>query len=151
MKNAIAIRPAVSRDAPTISFLLRQLGYEQTTAAVAEKIAASPSGQLAYVAEMEGTVVGFMSLHIIDWMHRPDPAARLSAVVVDAQYRRRGIGRDLVAFAETAAARLGCSSMELTSNLRRKADGTYDFYASLGYRSAQETTYFRKALGKISP
>lgn len=148
MKNAIAIRPALPGDAPAISALLRQLGYDQTPARLAEKIAAGSVTPLAVVAESGGNVVGFMSLHIIDWLHRPDPSARLSALVIDAAYRRSGIGRALVALAERMALDRGCTSIELTSNLRRKADGTYDFYASLGYRPAQETTYFRKPLNK---
>jgi predicted N-acetyltransferase YhbS len=148
MKNAIAIRPALARDASTISRLLRQLGYDRTQAALAERIAAGSNTQLAFVAQNEGNVIGFMSLHIIDWLHRSDPAARLSAVVVDTNYRRLGIGRALIAFAEARALERGCTSIELTSNLRRKADGTYDFYASLGYQAARETTYFRKPLTK---
>jgi predicted N-acetyltransferase YhbS len=151
MKNAIAIRAALSDDAATISALLRQLGYDLAPAVVAEKIAGRSHTQLAFVAETAGLVVGFMSLHIIDWLHRPDPAARLSAVVVDTKYRRSGIGRALIAFAEATATKSGCTYIELTSNLRRRADGTYDFYDALGYERAAETTYFRKGLSNTIP
>ena len=151
MENAIAIRPALLGDASAISRLLRQLGYDRSPAALAEKISACSDAELAFVAETEGDVVGFMSLHIIDWFHRPDPAARLSALVVDTKYRRLGIGRALIAFAETTVSQRGCTSIELTSNLRRRADGTYDFYDALGYGRAEETTYFRKVLSKTIP
>ena len=151
MENGVSIRPTTAGDAAAISRLLQQLGYAQPPAALAQKIARRTAERLAYVAEVDGQVVAFMSLHIMDWIHRPDPAARLSAVVVDAQYRRMGIGRALVAFAEKTASQLGCSYIELTSNLRRRVDGTYDFYDALGYECAQETTYFRKSLGAVSP
>jgi ribosomal protein S18 acetylase RimI-like enzyme len=128
--------------------LLQQLGYWQSSEQLRGKLSGVPAGCCAFVAETGRKIAGFMSLHIINWLHRPDPAARLSAVVVDTAYRRLGIGRALIAFAEAAALERGCTYIELTSNLRRKADGTYDFYASLGYEPARETTYFRKPLRK---
>jgi GNAT superfamily N-acetyltransferase len=151
MKKTVSIRPAVGRDSTAICPLLLRLGYRRTPEELGESLSVKTEASLAFVAETDGKVVGFLSLHIIDWLHRPDPAARLSAVVVDAGYRRAGIGAALVAFAEATASRRGCSAIELTSNLRRKADGTYDFYASLGYGRAEETTYFRKALGSLTP
>ena len=145
MKNAFTIRPAHSTDAPAISALLLQLGYNQPPAVLAQRLT-SRSDALAFVAERDEHIVGFMSLHIIDWLHRPDAAARLSAVVVDQKYRRTGIGRALIALAEATAAERSCTYIELTSNLRRKAGGTYDFYDALGYDRAEDTTYFRKPL-----
>jgi N-acetylglutamate synthase-like GNAT family acetyltransferase len=146
MQHANQIRPASVNDAEAICPLLEQLGYRLPAKTLLEKLALATEDRLAVVAEVEGKVVGFMTLHLIDWFHRPDRAARLSAVVVDNRYRREGIGRALVEFAEAEARRRDCSTIELTSSLRRKADGTYDFYASLGYQSADQTTYFRKAL-----
>jgi predicted N-acetyltransferase YhbS len=145
MKNAIAIRPARSTDAPAISPLLRQLGYNQPPTVLAHRMADCLDA-LAFVAESNEQIVGFMSLHIIDWLHRPDAAARLSALIVDESHRRSGVGRALIALAETMAAQRGCTYIELTSNLRRRADGTYDFYDALGYGRAEDTTYFRKPL-----
>jgi GNAT superfamily N-acetyltransferase len=149
--QTIKIRPAANGDAPAICPLLEQLGYQMPPEELLEKLSFADAGRFAFVAEAEGKIVGFMTLHVIEWFHRPDPAARLSAVVVDDGYRRRGIGRALVEFAETEALRRGCSTIELTSSLRRKTGGTYDFYASLGYEAVQQTTYFRKAIGKLSP
>lgn len=152
MQQTIQIRPAVSGDVPEICPLLQQLGYHMPPEALLEKLSIRNGGRFAFVAEAEGRIVGFMTLQVIDWFHRRDAAARLSAMVVDARYRRKGLGRALVAFAEATAAQLGCSTIELTSSLRRRADGTYDFYQALGYQSAEgQTTYFRKALSKLSP
>ena len=144
----VLIRPATGRDSPAICPLLLQLGYRRTADDLAQSLSLATEGQSAFVAETDGKINGFMSLHMIDWLHRPDPVVRLGAVVVDENYRRDGIGRALVAFAEETAAQRGCSYIELTSNLRRKADGTYSFYESLGYERAEETTYFRKPLRK---
>ena len=144
MNDKVQIRPADHRDCVTIALLLQQLGYRQDVEQLQKQVSSLHHRSQAFVAEIDGKVVGFMTLHVIDWLHRPDPALRLGAVVVDETYRRGGIGQALVAFAEETAAQQGCSYIELTSNMRRKADGTYSFYDSLGYERAEETTYFRK-------
>jgi hypothetical protein len=52
-----------------------------------------------------------------------------------------------MAFAEEKAIQSGCTLLEVSSGLRRKTEGTYDFYMSLGYLDAtQRTSYFRKKL-----
>jgi ribosomal protein S18 acetylase RimI-like enzyme len=108
MNNNLQIRPVEIQDIPAIRNLLEQLGYRQSLEQLREKLGAVPEGCFAYVAEIKGEIAGFMSVHIIDWLHRPDAAARLSALVVDENHRRSGIGRALIALAENngSAARL---------------------------------------------
>jgi len=149
MKKNIRIRPSAIDDSPVIRDLLQQLGYALTAEQISGKIGvfARREGHHTFVAEIDGCVAGFMSLHIIEWFHRPDRTARLSALVIDRQYRGAGIGRALMQFAEDKAVQSGCANMELTSSLHRKAEGTYDFYTSLGYLNANDqTSYFRKTL-----
>jgi GNAT superfamily N-acetyltransferase len=55
----------------------------------------------------------------------------VSALVVDAADRGRGIGRAPVAAAERELAAAGCGLVEITSGLRR-ADA-HKFYERLGY------------------
>lgn len=102
VKKIIRIRPPVVSDSSVIQGLLEQLGYELTAQETSEKIAsfAQKQGHHAFVAEIDGEVRGFMSLHIMEWFHRPGCLARLSAIVIDKQSRRAGIGRTLMAFAE---------------------------------------------------
>jgi GNAT superfamily N-acetyltransferase len=149
MKKNICIRPPSASDSSVIQGLLEQLGYDLTAEQTSEKIAgfAHKQGHHAFVAEIDGEVRGFMSLHIMEWFHRPGCLARLSAIVIDKESRRAGIGRTLMAFAEEKAIQGGCTLLEVSSGLRRKSEGTYDFYASLGYLDTnQQTSYFRKKL-----
>jgi GNAT superfamily N-acetyltransferase len=149
MKENVHVRPVAVSDSSVIRGLIDQLGYVLTTKQISEKttIFAQKEGHHAFVAEIDDHVIGFMSLHIIEWFHRPDCVARLSAIVVDKKSRGTGIGRTLMTFAEEKAIQSGCTIMEVTSGLRRKAEGTYDFYASLGYLDANDqTSYFRKKL-----
>jgi GNAT superfamily N-acetyltransferase len=149
MKKNVHVRPVAVSDTSPIQGLLTQLGYELTAKQISEKIAvfSGKEGHHAFVAEIDGHITGFMSLHIMEWFHRLDCVARLSAIVIDKESRGAGIGRTLMAFAEEKALQAGCPTMEVTSGLGRKAEGTYDFYASLGYLDANDqTSYFRKKL-----
>jgi GNAT superfamily N-acetyltransferase len=125
----IRMRPPSVGDTSVIQGLLEQLGYNLTAEQTSEKIAvfAQKEGHHAFVAEIDGEIVGFMSLHIMEWFHRPDRVARLSAIVIDKESRGVGIGRTLMAFAEEKAIQSGCTLMEITSSVRRKTEGTYDF------------------------
>jgi hypothetical protein len=60
--------------------LLQQLGYAMTPKQVSEKIGifAWKAGHHAFVAEIDDRIVGFMSLHVMEWFHRPDCIGRLS-------------------------------------------------------------------------
>ena len=65
----------------------------------------------------------------------PDPARKslfLSKIYVRAERRGTGLGRAMVAFAETRCAELGCGELWLTVN--RHNAGSIAFYERLGFR-----------------
>lgn len=64
-------------------------------------------------------------------LHRPAPVGRITALVVDAAERGKGVGRALVAAAELAFTHAGCGVLEVTSHARF-AD-IYGFYEHLGF------------------
>ena len=149
MKESLRIRPAFVGDTVLIQALLQELGYAMAPEQISEKIVtfARKQGHHAFVAEIDGNMVGFASLHVMEWFHKPECVARLSAIVVKKESRGCGIGRALMQFAEEKAVEAGCTMMEVSSGLHRRAEGTYKFYASLGYLDAKEqSTYFRKNL-----
>jgi GNAT superfamily N-acetyltransferase len=90
-------------------------------------------------ARADGTLAGAVTLHQMIVLHRLRPVGRITALVVDAPDRGRGIGRALVAAAEAALARSGCGLLEITSNVRLAE--AHAFYEHLGY----ERTSFRFA------
>lgn len=53
--------------------------------------------RLAYVAEVRGRVVGFIIGEIRSWEFRQPPTGWITAMVVNPDYQRKGIGRRLVA------------------------------------------------------
>ncbi len=145
----ILVRPAEVNDAPQLPALLLQLGYEIESDALARNFEAFSEikGHHAFVAVARGTVLGFISLHISYWFHRPDPPARISALVVGEEHRGLGVGRKLVDHAESTAREAGCELVELTAAAYRREIGTHDFYKAMGFvDSSDASTLFRKSL-----
>lgn len=95
-----------------------------------ERFLASDSDTLV-LAEIDGAVVGLASLHESLALEYDEPAAKLSAIVVDEEYRGRGVGRSLVQAMEAEARSRECGLIFLTTNERR-ADA-HAFYEAVGF------------------
>ena len=127
------IRDARLEDAAALARLIDQLGYPTTQEAVAERLRrleASPADRV-FVAELEGEVVGAASVHVALTLEYDEPAAKLSAIVVDEGHRRQGIGEALARAVEEEAEARGCRLVFLTT-AERRADA-HAFYRRLGY------------------
>jgi GNAT superfamily N-acetyltransferase len=74
--------------------------------------------------------------------HDARPWCRITALVVDTAHRGHGIGRMLVAAAETAARDAGCARIEATSALHRA--GAHRLYEGLGF--GRTSAHFLKRL-----
>lgn len=95
--DSLKIRPAASGDAATIGRLLEQLGYPTDAAEIPERIEklhARP-GTTVLVAENEiGELLGVVTVHIFQTMHSSEPAAWLTALVVEEKARGQYKARD---------------------------------------------------------
>jgi GNAT superfamily N-acetyltransferase len=132
-RPAVTIREAEAGDAAAIAALLDQLGYpssvEQVRARL-KRVAASPA-DATWVAEEDGTLIGLVGIHVSPSLEHDDEVAKVSEIVVDERFRRRGIGAALLAAAEHEAARRGCALIFLTTAERRR--DAHEFYRRLGY------------------
>jgi GNAT superfamily N-acetyltransferase len=139
------VRCAVESDAPELARLLSALGHPTTATELAERWPRwTAAGNDALVAVLaDGSLVGMATLHRMIVLHRPKPVGRITALVVDATARGRGIGRALVAAAETTLTHAGCGILEITSNV--KLPDAHAFYEHLGY--GQTSYRFAKTLG----
>lgn len=129
------IRPACCADAPAVTALLVELGYpENSVAGVHRRLVrwSRAAYGAVFVAELAGAVVGVVAVAAIPLLEREGSLGRIVALMVDESRRGAGIGRGLVAAAESAALRMGCDSMEVTSS-RRRTDA-HAFYRALGYQ-----------------
>jgi GNAT superfamily N-acetyltransferase len=140
---AFTIRAAGSFDVHEMARLFGQLGYEISVDVLTRRMQAfEQAGEIALVAEDDvtpGRLLAVATLHATPVLHRAGPVGRVSALVVDAEVRGRGVGGAMMAAAEQWAAERGCILMEVTSNQRRV--DAHRFYEGLGY----EHTSFRFA------
>lgn len=144
MSVDITIRDARPEDAEALAALIGQLGYPTSTKAVAgrlKQLLASDADRVV-VAESGGEVVGLASLHTSLTVEYDEPAAKLSAIVVDERHRGRGIGEALVAAMEAEARERGCCLIFLTTAERRR--DAHAFYRRVGFEETGRR--FAKAL-----
>ena len=93
------------------------------------------TGHELLVAEEEGKVVGTMVLIIVpNLSHGGLPWAGVENVMVDADYRRRGIGKLLMDYVLAQAKKAGCYKIQLISDKSRKE--AHKFYRALGYKAS---------------
>jgi GNAT superfamily N-acetyltransferase len=129
----LTIRDAGPGDARALATLVGQLGYPTTAKDVTrrvDRLRTSAADRLV-VAELGGEVVGLASLHTSLSIEYDEPAAKLSAIIVDERHRRRGIGEALVAAMEMEARRRGCCLIFLTTAERR--NDAHAFYRRIGF------------------
>ena len=127
------MREARLDDAEALAPLLGQLGYPTSPEAVASRIRRidSSDADSLLVAELDGKIVGLAGIHVSLAIEYDEPVAKLSAIVVDERYRRRGIGEGLVAAVEDESRRRGCCLVFLTTAERRK--DAHAFYDRVGF------------------
>jgi GNAT superfamily N-acetyltransferase len=142
------IRPATRADAIAVNELLGQLGYPQDCAdATADRIQlwADDPALAAYVAESDGDVLGVIAVHVAPFFQRDGSWARIVALVVSDQARRRGIASRLMAAAESFASIQGCVRIDLNSANHRQ--DAHAFYQHRGYTDQSDTsTRFLRSL-----
>jgi len=82
---------------------------------------------LYYVAESEGYVVGFASLHIEPQLHHAGLVGEIQELIVQEAFRGKGTGTQLVLRLEQEAQKRGCVSIEVTTkNYRVDAQRFYE-------------------------
>ena len=99
------------------------------------------------VAEEDGEVVGFISLHVQQLLHHCGPVAELQELVVSGDHQGRGIGVALIDAMTAEARRRGCLQVELCCNRKREASNA--FYGRRGFEKShfKHTRKFQGAEG----
>ncbi len=86
---------------------------------------------LYYVAESDGYVVGFASLHILPQLHHAGLVGEIMELIVQESLRSSGIGAQLVSRLEQEAQKRGCVSIEVTTKKSRVE--AQRFYEHMGF------------------
>ncbi|RBP46408.1 ribosomal protein S18 acetylase RimI-like enzyme [Roseimicrobium gellanilyticum] len=141
------IRQAKSEDAAGIAHLIKVLGYGLKADDVPARLEdyANDASRVFVAVHESGALVGFLSFHAIPLFHEPGALGRITAMAIDPEHERQGIGTALVGAAEEFARVCDCLRVEVTSGDRREKDA-HVFYAKLGY--ASDCRRFLKRLEK---
>jgi GNAT superfamily N-acetyltransferase len=128
----LKIRPAVADDAHAIAKLLGELGYPTTAEDVPSRLAGYESPDyVALIAESHGEVVALIGLHLLSSLHVAKPACYITGLIVTETAQHQGIGKRLLAEAETWARAHGCNRITVTSANHR--EDAHSFYETHGF------------------
>jgi GNAT superfamily N-acetyltransferase len=132
----ITIRSAAPGDFYAVTELLAELGRPRVTGDVREiarevylrHVARADTASL--VAEVDGEVVGFMSLEFRDRLNRTTPQAWIPDLIVTEARRGIGAGKALLLRGFQIARERGCGSVTLESGYNRKV--AHEVYRAVG-------------------
>ncbi len=82
------------------------------------------------VCEADGLVAGFLNMRFEDQLHHVARIGEILEFLILPEYRSMGIGKEMLALAETIAREHGCSEIELDTNQKRAA--AHRFYSREG-------------------
>jgi GNAT superfamily N-acetyltransferase len=144
MSPFVNIRVASPIDAPNLVALVDELGYPATSEQVRERldIACSDPQIAVFVAE-SGSIVGWIQV-VRSLTLESGVYSEIRGLVVSKSHRRFGIGRKLVAAAESWAASRQCPRIRVRTNVVR--DDARAFYSKLGYGVSKTQRVFEKSL-----
>jgi ribosomal protein S18 acetylase RimI-like enzyme len=139
--TAVALRPATDRDAERIAALLTDEGFPAGGTDIVKRLARFRSPSSVLLAESSGEVLGFIAFQVIPRFEHDDWIVRILTLVVDPGVRERGVGRMLIAEAESIGRDNGASHAAVTAGHHRPE--ARRLFEALGYDSTV-TTYLRK-------
>ena len=141
---SLFVRRMEPRDASEVALLIRQLGYDRALDEVLlwiEKMHADGESQTAFVASLEGEVVGWIEVSIQQRL-QSRPFALIGGLVVKDGMRGRGIGQRLCEMADSWCWERQVKTIRVTSRSTR-ADA-HRFYLRSGYRQIKTSLVFEK-------
>lgn len=142
----MAVRRCDVTDAAALQHLSREaMGYDfplsDTTAKLTKLL--NDSTNLILVAELNGEVVGYIHAVDYDLLYAPH-YKNIMGIAVLPEYRRQGIGKELLSAVEKWAGETGASAVRLCSGEERT--DAHEFYKSLGYVNNKKQLNFSKQL-----
>ena len=118
----MTIRPAAPADVRAVYALMAVLEGHALPEEAFDRVYAhnlTQPGIRYWVAEAEGRVAGFISLHMECQLHHATLVGEIQELVLHEDCRGQGWGAALLRHACLAAREAGCSHLELNTNIRR--------------------------------
>ena len=127
-------RPAREEDAAAVAVLLTDLGHPTTQAEAQRRLREALADPNAHVLVVDGqhAVVAMLSAQVAPYFPDGSKLLRVTALVVAASHRRKGVGKMLLERCIGIAGSRGCAGVELTTAEHRA--GAQRFYERLGFK-----------------
>ena len=128
----LSIRQAALEDSRSIAALSGQLGYETDYKTMQDRLKTilKSNENCVYVAsyndELIGWIHGFYALRV-----ETDPFVEIGGLVVDENFRNKGVGKKLIEFVFDWTKTKNCSEIRVRSNTIRVE--SHKFYEKLGF------------------
>lgn len=133
----ILLRQVGHQDAEAVRFLSHQLGYPLPFEQILQNITAimASNDHNAFVAVHADKVIGWIGVAQAI-MIESLPYCEINGLVIDKDYRGRGIGKILIEKAKQWAREKGNDTLRLRCNVKRKE--AHLFYYRLGFKETKE-------------
>jgi GNAT superfamily N-acetyltransferase len=118
-------------------------GVFDSAAQIAARLVACAEIEIALVAELDSQVGGFACVRVVPCVLYVEPYAELTELYVEPKFRRRGVGRALLASAEQLAHARGADDLIIMTGVRNAV-------AQALYRAAGYDTYAVALNRKVS-
>jgi ribosomal protein S18 acetylase RimI-like enzyme len=129
----VLVRDVREGDAAALSQLLTEFTQLTTTPEqIHQRLDRSQGIEYPILAEIDGRVVGFASLRLLNYLGEDTPYAELSELFVSEEFRRRGIGRALLAEVEVRARAAGASNLVILTASDNEA--AVALYREMGFQ-----------------
>ena len=142
----ISVRAAAIEDAHALAELSHQLGYPELSEAASAKnirIISESDTDIVYVALDGDKVIGWIQLSFFVRMESGQ-FFEICGLVVDEQYRGKGIGKMLIEKGKEWCRQKGNYRLRVRSNVKRL--DTHQFYLKAGFRELKEQKVFETDL-----
>jgi len=145
------VRLAREEDCAELARLAGELGYpasEETLRARLQRLLASSSDAVFVAERAAGGLVGWIH-GVLSQFLESEYRVEIGGLVVDARFRRQGIGSDLVRRVEAWG--LGHGVAQASVRCRTTRPESHRFYENLGYSQTKTQIVFRKVLPPRQP
>lgn len=146
MMDAVDIRRATMDDSSALADLSTQLGYPTSPIQSATRLGIildSNEHAILVACLADGTVVGWVHVFLA-FRVESDPFAEIGGFVVTEEFRRRRIGRCLLAAVEEWVLHTGITKLRVRCRSNRM--DTHTFYKRVGFSESKQQHVFDKLL-----
>jgi GNAT superfamily N-acetyltransferase len=139
----IAIREITTKDSEVISSLSKQLGYGLSSSETAKQVQEilDSNDNCAFVALHEEKIIGW--IHAFKTVRvEAKTFIEIGGLVVDENYRGKGVGKSLVSKVRAWCAEQKITSLRVRCNSKRLE--AHQFYLSLEFKESKEQKVFEQ-------